>query len=168
MTFSFAAKFAGALLIAALLFLASNLLGNLLAPEDKPVAAAVEKPSPAAAITVHPPPSMPATDVKRGVKLFKKCRFCHTITKTGRNIVGPNLWNVVGRRQASAGKYRYSAAFKGLDGVWSFEKLNAFLASPKDYVQGTMMRIEGLKKTSERVAVITYLSTFSDSPKPLP
>ncbi len=157
MMLSFAMKFAGALLIAALLVLAFNLFADLAAPTQKPVMA-----------SALPLPSSATADVKRGAKLFKKCRFCHTITKTGRNIVGPNLWDVVGRRQAGAGNYRYSAAFKRLDGVWSFEELNAFLASPKDYAQGTMMRIEGLKKTSERIAIIAYLRTFSDFPKSLP
>ncbi|MEE9544309.1 MAG: hypothetical protein V3V55_01760 [Rhodospirillales bacterium] len=109
-----------------------------------------------------------AADVKRGAKLFKKCGFCHTITKIGGNIVDPNPRDTVGRRKAGAGNFSYSTAFNGPDGKWSYEELNTFLASHKVYAQGTRMKIKGLEKASGRVAPVAYPRTFSDSPKPLP
>ena len=100
-------------------------------------------------------------DIERGALIFRICMGCH-----GRGIVAPNLWNIVGRRKASS-KFRYSKAFKRLDGVWSYEELNTFLASPKAYAPGTMMKIKGIKKASDRLAVIAFLRILSDSPKPL-
>jgi cytochrome c len=37
-------------------------------------------------------------DIAAGEKIFKKCAACHSITKGGKNNIGPALWNVVGRK----------------------------------------------------------------------
>ena len=83
-------------------------------------------------------------------------------------MVGPNLWNVVGRTKASVEEYKYSGALKEMKGDWSYGNLDAFLLNPKSYVKGTKMSFSGLKKVSDRAAVIAYLRSLSDTPKPLP
>lgn len=104
----------------------------------------------------------------KGAKVFKKCRSCHTVNKGGKNGVGPNLWNVVGKAQASEDGYTYSGALLGLKGDWSYQDLDAFLINPKSYAKGTKMSFAGLKKAGDRAAVIAYLRSLSNSPKPLP
>ena len=104
----------------------------------------------------------------KGAKVFKKCKSCHTVNKGGKNGLGPNLWNVVGKTKASADGYAYSGVLRGLGGEWSYENLDAFLVSPKGYAKGTKMSFAGLKKAGDRAAVIAYLRSLSDSPKPLP
>ena len=42
-----------------------------------------------------------AQDVAAGQRVFAQCRACHIIDASDRNGVGPNLYNVVGRRAAS-------------------------------------------------------------------
>ncbi len=108
-----------------------------------------------------------ATPLK-GEKVFKKCKSCHTVNKGGRNMVGPNLWDVIGRTKASIASYGYSSALKSMQGEWSYANLDAFLLSPKSYLKGTKMSFSGLKKVEDRAAVIAYLRSLSDSPKPLP
>ena len=44
--------------------------------------------------------------------------------------------------------------------------LNKFLFKPKAYLKGTKMSFAGLKKASDRAAIIAYLTSLSDSPKP--
>ena len=56
----------------------------------------------------------------------------------------------------------------GKGGEWTYEHLNTFLTSPKDYAPGNKMTFAGLKSADDRAAVIAYLRTRSDSPKPLP
>ena len=104
----------------------------------------------------------------KGAKVFKKCKSCHSVNKGGKNGVGPNLWNVVGKAQASVVGYKYSGVLQGLGGEWSYENLDAFLLSPKNYANGTKMSFSGLKKAGDRASVIAYLRSLSDSPKPLP
>ena len=35
-------------------------------------------------------------DIAHGEKIFKKCSACHVIASGGKNMIGPNLWGVIG------------------------------------------------------------------------
>lgn len=109
-----------------------------------------------------------SADASVGEKIAKKCAACHSFDKGGQAKVGPNLWDVVGAKQAKADSYKYSDALKSLGGEWTYEALDKFLASPKEYASGTKMSFPGLKSAEERAAVIGWLRTLSDSPRPLP
>ena len=109
-----------------------------------------------------------SADEQAGAKTFKKCKSCHTTEKGGKNRVGPNLWDVVGRAKAGAAGYKFSGALKGLGGTWTYRDLDAFFASPKGFAKGTKMSFAGLKKPKDRAAVIVFLRALSDQPKPLP
>ena len=109
-----------------------------------------------------------SADPAEGEKVFKKCKACHTAEQGGPNRVGPNLWGIVDRPKGGHEGFSYSDAITGLGGDWTYADLNAFLEKPKDYAPGTKMTFAGLKKPEDRAAVIAYLRTLSDSPKPLP
>ena len=47
-------------------------------------------------------------DLAHGEKVFKKCSACHMIAAGGKNMIGPNLWNVIGRTAGSVSDYKYS------------------------------------------------------------
>ena len=49
-------------------------------------------------------------DLAHGEKVFKKCSACHMIAAGGKNMIGPNLWNVIGRTAGSVSDYKYSKA----------------------------------------------------------
>ena len=66
-----------------------------------------------------------SADVEKGEASAKKCAACHTFDKGGPNLVGPNLYGVVGRERASAPSFNYSAAMKAKGGNWTVEDLNA-------------------------------------------
>ena len=108
------------------------------------------------------------SDAKKGLKLFKKCKSCHTVEEGGKNKVGPNLWNVVGRAKGSVAGFTYSSAITELGGGWSYSDLDKFLAAPKTFAKGTKMSFAGIKKASDRAAVLLSLRSLSSSPKPLP
>ena len=44
-------------------------------------------------------------DVETGMKVFKKCSACHSISKGGKNKIGPALYNVVGRKVGGVSDY---------------------------------------------------------------
>ena len=107
-------------------------------------------------------------DVSHGEKVFKKCAACHSITKGGKNNIGPALYNVVGRKVGIIDNYKYSKAMSGHGKEWTFEELNGYLIKPAKWIKGTKMAFAGLRKEKDRASVIKYLNQNSDSPKPLP
>ncbi len=112
---------------------------------------------------------MASADEAAGEAVGKKCATCHTFDQGGADKIGPNLWNVLNRPIASHGDFGYSDALAGKSGdTWTYENLNHFLASPKDFAPGTKMSFAGLKKPEDRANLIGYLRSLSDSPAPLP
>ena len=107
-------------------------------------------------------------DLAHGEKVFKKCTACHMIASDGKNMIGPNLWGVIGRQAAAIKDYKYSKAMVAYGKEWSFEEMNAYLIKPQAYIKGTKMAFAGLRKEKDRASVILYLNENSDNPLPLP
>jgi cytochrome c len=107
-------------------------------------------------------------DLAHGEKVFKKCSACHMIASGGKNMIGPNLWGVIGRTAGSVSDYKYSKAMVAYAKQWSFEEMNSYLIKPQAYVKGTKMAFAGLRKERDRASVILFMNSKSSSPKPLP
>ena len=107
-------------------------------------------------------------DLTHGEKVFKKCSACHMIASGGKNMIGPNLWSVIGRTAGSESDYKYSKAMVAYGKEWTFEEMNSYLIKPQAYVKGTKMAFAGLRKEKDRASVILYMNSKSSSPKPLP
>tara|TARA_A100001011_G_scaffold1329_1_gene1581 strand:+ start:117 stop:662 length:546 start_codon:yes stop_codon:yes gene_type:complete len=107
-------------------------------------------------------------DLAHGEKVFKKCSACHMIASGGKNMIGPNLWSVIGRKAGSISDYKYSKAMVAYGKEWTFEEMNAYLIKPQAYIKGTKMAFAGLRKEKDRASVILYMNSKSSSPKPLP
>ncbi len=97
---------------------------------------------------------------ERGAELWDKCKACHTIEKGGRNIVGPNLHGVFGRRAGALPNYNYSPAMRKAGLVWNDETLDRFLAATVDYIPGTKM-YGGLAIKQDRLDLIAWLKAAS-------
>lgn len=107
-------------------------------------------------------------DVAKGQASFAKCAACHTITQGGANGVGPNLYATMGEALATGkGGFAFSDALKKVGGSWDFEKMDAWLKSPRKFADGTKMTFAGLGNAEERANVIAYLNA-QGSNLPLP
>ncbi len=102
-------------------------------------------------------PAMAAGDVAAGEKVFGKCKVCHTVDSGGKNLVGPNLHGVVGRKAATVSGFNYSSSLAALGVTWDEANLAAYLADPRKFNPGTKMVFAGLKKQQELDDVIAYL-----------
>ena len=107
-------------------------------------------------------------DMAHGEKVFKKCSACHMIVSDGKNMIGPNLWGVIGRTAGSVNDYKYSKAMVAYGKEWTFEEMNAYLIKPQAYIKGTKMAFAGLRKEKDRAAVILYVNSKSNNPIQLP
>ena len=107
-------------------------------------------------------------DLNHGEKVFKKCSACHMVASGGKNMIGPNLWSVIGRTAGSVSDYKYSKAMIAYGKEWTFEEMNSYLIKPQAYVKGTKMAFAGLRKEKDRASVILFMNSKSSNPKPLP
>lgn len=109
-----------------------------------------------------------AADPAKGEAVFAKCAACHTINSGGANGIGPNLFGTMGE-EIGHGKhgFAFSAALAGMGGSWDFEKMNAWLTSPRKFAPGTKMSFAGLSSPEDRANLIVYLNT-QGSNLPLP
>lgn len=139
------------------------------AKEGYPVVAAAEAGGGGAEAAAVPIATLlPSADAAKGADTFKKCAACHTITQGGGNGIGPNLYATVGEAIAQGkGGYDFSGALKGVGGTWDFDKLNAWLTSPRKFADGTKMTFAGLSNAQDRANVILYLNQ-QGSNLPLP
>jgi cytochrome c len=110
-----------------------------------------------------------AGDAAHGADVSKKCAICHTFDKGGANMIGPNLYGVIGRKVASHEGYEYSDALKAKGGTWDYAMIDHMIENPNAFAPGTKMALfPGLPDAKERADVILFLREKSDSPPPLP
>ncbi|MFP4269941.1 MAG: c-type cytochrome, partial [Alphaproteobacteria bacterium] len=107
-----------------------------------------------------------SASVADGESAFSACAACHTAEQGRPDRVGPNLWGVVGADIAGKG-FGYSDVLAGTEGVWTLEKLDAWLADPMAWAEGTTMAYAGIEDADERAAVIAYLRSLAEDPVPL-
>lgn len=101
-----------------------------------------------------------AADPDAGQKLFKaQCGICHS-PLAGKNMIGPSLFGIVGRKAGTAPNFRYSNANKDSDITWDAAILDKYLTNPRAIVPGTTMTFAGLKDDAKRADVIAYLETL--------
>ena len=106
--------------------------------------------------------------IEHGEKVFKRCSACHMIAAGGKNMIGPNLWSILGKKTGVAPGYKYSKALAAYGKDWTFAEMNGFLIKPSAHIKGTKMAFAGLKKEKDRASVILFMNSKSDSPLPTP
>ncbi len=171
-------KIFGAVLGTALFIVALNLVvGGYMEPEKsgKPgmEVAVVEDHGTASTPVDEPKPDwgtvLPVADLAAGEKIHARCQQCHDFTKGGPNKIGPNLFGVLGASHARHADFAYSGAMKEMAGKpWGFDEFEAFIKNPKAAIPGTKMSFAGLSKIQDRINLIAYLRTISDTPPVIP
>jgi cytochrome c len=113
------------------------------------------------------PVRLALADARRGATVAKKCVACHPLEKDAKAKVGPGLWGIVGKSVAS-GDFKFSDAMTRLGGVWSFERLDAYIENPKTFAPGNKMAFAGIANGAERADLLLHMRSLSDAPVALP
>ncbi|GAN76258.1 c-type cytochrome [Acidisphaera rubrifaciens] len=101
-----------------------------------------------------------AQDAAAGKAVFQsQCSICHSVQK-GRNMTGPSLYGVVGRKAGTESGFYYSAGNRNPALVWDAATLERYLANPRSVVPDTTMGYPGLPDAKKRADLIAYLGTL--------
>lgn len=90
---------------------------------------------------------------------FAQCAACHS-TEKGKNLVGPSLFGVIGRKAGTEAGFAFSDANKNSGLTWDEKTLDTYLTNPMKMVPGTKMTFAGLTDAAQRKEVIDYLKTL--------
>jgi cytochrome c len=117
-----------------------------------------------------------AQDAAKGEAVFKQCQTCHRIGPDAKNLVGPVLTGVVGRKTGTAPGFAYSPLNKaageaGL--VWTQELIVEYLPDPNAFLKkfltdkgkadlavGSTKMAFKLANDQQRKDVAAYIATF--------
>lgn len=103
------------------------------------------------------PEPAPACNLERGKALYAQCAICHGPLAGPVNIAAPNLKGVVGRPIGHVKEFRYSPAFRKAQGVWTPQRLDAYLENPMTAIPNSRMAFAGMPNAADRADVICYL-----------
>jgi len=108
-------------------------------------------------------PSAMAQDAAAGEKVFAQCRACHQVGPTARNLVGPKLNGLFGRKSGTIEGYNYSDANKKSGITWDEAVFAEYIKNPRAKIPGTKMIYAGLKDEKRINDLTAYLKQFDAS-----
>ncbi len=137
-------------------------------PQAEPVASAAPAASsaPTGADQLKLVAALPApynsADPTDGMAKVAQCKSCHTFTKGGPALVGPNLYGVFGTKAAAVPGFNFSDGMKASGLTWDAPTLDHWIENPKTVVPDTKMTFAGMKDAKDRQNIIAYLATLRD------
>ena len=106
-----------------------------------------------------------AADVDNGKSIWNKCRACHQIGENAKNMVGPELNGLFGRKAGSAPGFNYSEANKGSGITWDEATFREYIKNPKGKIPTTKMVFAGLSDDQDIDDLIAYLTQYGPDGK---
>ncbi len=94
---------------------------------------------------------------REGRIAFQVCKACHHFVRAKRKS-GPHLVGLIGRPVAADKIYPYSDALRSLGGIWTEERLAAFLNDPAAFAPGNRMAFDGYRDIATARAVVAYIA----------
>ena len=97
-----------------------------------------------------------SADNAAGQAIFNRCKICHAL-EAGKNMVGPSLHGIFGRKAGTADNFTYSEAMKSSGIVWDDDTLTKYLRNPQEVVPGAKMAFPGIKDDTQIADLLAYL-----------
>jgi cytochrome c len=107
----------------------------------------------------------PAADPENGKSVWNKCRACHQLGENAKNMVGPILNGLFGRKAGTVEGYTYTEANKSSGIVWDEATFREYIKNPKAKIPNTKMVFAGLNDEQDIDDLIAYLKQFGPDGK---
>ena len=101
-----------------------------------------------------------AQDAAAGAKVFNQCRACHQVGESAKNLIGPKLNGLFGRKAGSVEGFNYSQANKDSGITWDEATFTTYIKDPKARIPGTKMVYAGLKSDQQIADLIAFLKQY--------
>ena len=104
------------------------------------------------------------SDARKGKRVFRNCKECHSVGVRADIKDGPPLNGVVGRKVASYKDFKYSKGMKEFgkaQGEWDVKSLNTYVLSPRGMIPKTYMKFKGLDSREDIKYLVIYLNQFN-------
>ena len=102
-------------------------------------------------------------DAKKGKKVFKKCKSCHSM-EVDKHKVGPSLAGIIGRKAGTANGFKKYKALKGADFSWDEENISEFVQNQKKFLkskgQSTKIAMRVKIKAKDVNNLVAYLKSY--------
>ncbi len=106
-----------------------------------------------------------AEDLDNGKAIFNKCRACHQIGENAKNLVGPILNGLIGRKAGTIEGYKYSEANKTSGITWDEATFREYIKNPKGKIPNTKMVFAGLTDDQDIDDLLAFLKQFGPDGK---
>jgi len=106
-----------------------------------------------------------AQDAAAGEQVAKQCLACHRVGEGAKNLVGPQLNGLDGRKAGSAPDFNYSDAMKASGLTWNEATFKDYIKDPRAKVPGTKMIFPGIKDDKKMADLWVYLASFGPDGK---
>jgi cytochrome c len=119
----------------------------------------------ATAIASAIPEPASAQDVEAGRMVFNKCRPCHQIGEGAKNLVGPELNGLIGRKAGGVEGYSYSEANKNSGITWDETTFKEYIKNPKRKIPNTKMVFAGISDEKDIENLVAFLKQYGPDDK---
>ncbi|MEM8987951.1 MAG: c-type cytochrome [Pseudomonadota bacterium] len=106
--------------------------------------------------------------ISMGRDAFRRaCGACHMAAENGRNMVGPNLYDMIGREAGSLDGFSYSKALRSETFKWDERRMSLWIENPDALVTGHRMKsYTPVRDPAQRDAIIAYLASLAPAEAP--
>jgi len=118
-----------------------------------------------AALIVALPALAVAQDLENGKAVWNKCRACHQVGEGAKNMVGPVLNGLFGRKAGTIEGFNYSEANKTSGITWDEATFREYIKNPKTKIPNTKMVFVGLSDEKDIEDLLAFLKQFAPDGK---
>jgi cytochrome c len=106
-----------------------------------------------------------AQSAEAGERVYAQCRACHQVGETAKNLVGPQLNGMFGRKSGTVEGYNYTDANKNSNITWDVKTFSEYIVDPRGKIPGTKMAFAGIKNPQQVTDLVAYLQQFDATGK---